>query len=668
MAMREMLHISAGLLVVVVAAVILVLAPGDPFARGLDLLAAGRIEGSIASLSRVSETHPLYQYSRLYLAQAYIEAGEPKQAIAVLIGVDVPFEADLLLGHAYLALGNLTLADAKAAEALHAAILSEERAAALFLSLDIAESRAYHVQLVNNILLLLDTLPVRFIGYEAHSLRYRLTAAAVFLDPADESDRQALSEYAIYLAGSDPAGARHILLALLPFLTGTDRHEARFQIALITSTRLGDHEAAEELFQDLTVHAPNEMRDRSRYFAAHNLLSLGRRTEAERAFARIIEQGDVHWAALSIYWLMRLYLHHDEAGAWELLQGARRDLFATAEYHRALFRLFFHHYSARNYTAALPVIDLLLDLLLDDQSHARALFWRHRLATALNQHGSRHLNRLGDLYPLSYYALLARERGWIAGPLFTAGERRTRADLMTDASFRLYRDENETLTKIAMLADYGIWRPAFRGLALLAPFLPEYVYLELQSEMREEQGELRLAIQYAETLADSADATLLPRCLLTRIYPQHFREEAGVAATRFDTEEALVYAIIRRESAFEMMALSRSDAHGLMQIIPTTGVDIADRLGLDGFEPAHMFDPLTNIIMGTSYISRQLTRFDDLRIAIAAYHGGSGNVTRWLASQPNVDIDLFIELIPAASTRDYVKAVYQALLVYRAIY
>lgn len=682
MAMREMMHLFTGLIVVVVAVVVLVLGPGDPFDRGLDLLAVGQVEGAIASFSRVSEMHPLYPYARLYLAQGYLEAGEPGRAVSVLAGVGIPFEVDLLLGRAHLALGNLALAEAKAAEALHAAILSEERAAALSLTLELAETRADHVQQVESILQLLEVLPVRFIGYEARALRTRLAEAAVFLDPVDDRDRQALFDYAIYLARVDPAGARRILLAVLPFLTGTDKHEAEFQIALITSTRLGDRRSAEGLFEGLIARGPQEMRDRSRYFAAHNLIALGRRAEAEEGFARIIEWGNAHWAGLSIYWLMRLYLHHDEAGAWRLLQGARQDLLAAADYHRALFRLFFHHFSAQDYIAALPVIDLLLNLPLDDQSHPRALFWRYRLAAALNQYDRWHLERLGNLYPLSYYALLARDRGWITGPLFTAGERRTRADLVAEASSRLRGEEKERLAQMVMFADhgtadygtadhgtadYGIWRLVFRRLALLAPYLPEQIYLELKSEMREEEGELRLAINYAELLADSADVVLLPRSLLTRIYPRHYQKETGIAAARFDAEEALIHAIIRRESAFERMALSRSDAHGLMQIIPTTGADIAGRLGLDGFTPAHMFDPQTNITMGTSYITRQLARFADLRLAIAAYHGGSGNVTRWLAARPDVDIDLFIELIPAASTRDYVKSVYQALLIYRAI-
>ncbi len=669
MAMREMMHLFTGLVVVVVAVVVLVWGPGDPFDRGLDLFAAERMEGAIADFSRVREDHPLYLYSRLYLAQAYLKTGEPGRAVSVLAGVRLPFEVDLLLSRAHLALGNPALAEVEVIEALNAAVLPEEQAAALFIALKIAEARADYAQQVQHILQLLEVLPVRFIGYEAQMLRARLSAAAIFLNPADARDRQALFDYAVYLARVDPTTARRILLAILPFLTGTDEHEAEFQVALIASTRLGDHRSAEGLFEDLITYGPLEGRDRSRYFAAHNLLALGRQAEAEAGFARIIEEGDAHWAALSIYWLMRLYLHRDEAGAWELLQGVRPDLIAAAAYHRALFRLFFHHFSAQDYIAALPVIDLLLALPLDDRSHPRALFWRHRLAATLgHQHGRWYLERLERLYSLSYHALLARERGWIAGPLFTPGERRTRTDLAAAASSRLCTEEKAMLRQLILLADRGIWRPAFRLLALLATSLPDYLYFELQSALREEQGEFRLAIEYAEILADSADAALLPRSLLTRLYPRHYREETRIAAARFNAEEALIHAIILRESAFERMALSRSDAHGLMQIIPTTGADIAGRLALDDFQTAVMFDPQTNITMGTSYIIRQLARFGDLRLAIAAYHGGSGNVTRWLAARPDADLDLFIELIPAESTRNYVKSVYQALLIYREIY
>ncbi len=100
---------------------------------------------------------------------------------------------------------------------------------------------------------------------------------------------------------------------------------------------------------------------------------------------------------------------------------------------------------------------------------------------------------------------------------------------------------------------------------------------------------------------------------------------------------ALIKAVIRAESNFDPKAVSVSGAQGLMQLMPETAEDL--KLG----DP---FDPEENIHGGTRYLRYLLDRFDqDLRLAIAAYHAGPGNVLRH-GGVP-----------PIEQTRSYIKKV-----------
>ena len=57
-----------------------------------------------------------------------------------------------------------------------------------------------------------------------------------------------------------------------------------------------------------------------------------------------------------------------------------------------------------------------------------------------------------------------------------------------------------------------------------------------------------------------------------------------------------------------------------MQIIPSTGSD----LGVD-----NLFDPQQNVAAGAKYMRYLLDRFNDPRIAIAAYNAGEGNIEKF---------------------------------------
>lgn len=136
-------------------------------------------------------------------------------------------------------------------------------------------------------------------------------------------------------------------------------------------------------------------------------------------------------------------------------------------------------------------------------------------------------------------------------------------------------------------------------------------------------------------------------------------------------DPAVVLSIIRQESEFDPGAASNAGARGLMQLLPSTGKEAADRQHLR-FDAARLGrDANYNIKLGESTFAAY-TRFwsNSTLLAVASYNAGPGNVKKWLATfgdprTGRVDPVDWIESIPFDETRTYVQRVLASTQVYR---
>ena len=135
-------------------------------------------------------------------------------------------------------------------------------------------------------------------------------------------------------------------------------------------------------------------------------------------------------------------------------------------------------------------------------------------------------------------------------------------------------------------------------------------------------------------------------------------------------EPALILAVMRQESGFSHKATNPSGAVGLMQIMPDTAQQFADKLNL-GYDEDKLLDPDFNLTLGRAYLDHLIRYYSGSYIlALAAYNAGPTRVADWLKrfGDPRVSPDdplTWVDALPFRETRRYVNAVMCALQVYR---
>ena len=95
------------------------------------------------------------------------------------------------------------------------------------------------------------------------------------------------------------------------------------------------------------------------------------------------------------------------------------------------------------------------------------------------------------------------------------------------------------------------------------------------------------------------------------------------AAGRYGVDAALLHALIKVESNYDPMAVSRAGAIGLMQLMPETAVGY----GVESREA--LFDPATNLDAGTRHLKRLLRKYKNISLALTAYNAGEGSAVRF---------------------------------------
>jgi len=288
-------------------------------------------------------------------------------------------------------------------------------------------------------------------------------------------------------------------------------------------------------------------------------------------------------------------------------------------------------------------------------SVTQANYWLGRARTALgDKDGAATAFGVAADYATVFYGQLARDE--LGLPPVTLRSMPESGDSAADF------DSRPVVRAVELLADNEQKTAATTLLRSFAMDLPTGGEMVLAARLAQKLEAHSLAIQ----IADAAERRGMPMDLFS------FPKDGLPAGDLAQVDAAAVYAVTRQESRFQVDAVSSAGARGLMQLMPGTARETAEKVGLAYEVNRLTSDPGYNALLGSTYLAAQLKRFDgSLLLAAAAYNAGASNVDKWIAAYGDpradtVDAVIWAELIPFQETRKYVQRVLGNYLVYRA--
>ena len=160
---------------------------------------------------------------------------------------------------------------------------------------------------------------------------------------------------------------------------------------------------------------------------------------------------------------------------------------------------------------------------------------------------------------------------------------------------------------------------------------------------------------------------------LKMLYPQNYSQFIEEYSSRYEVEPSIIYAMVRSESFFDPDIQSIAGAIGLTQLMEFTGSDIARKLKVQNYD---LTDPQINLQFGIYYLSELIRRCEGSMLnGFFSYNAGITRVRRWgqtsmisFGKKSRMPIDLFLETVPYAETREYGRKLAGAAVMYEWLY
>lgn len=401
-----------------------------------------------------------------------------------------------------------------------------------------------------------------------------------------------------------------------------------------------------------------------RLFHARSLARSGRIEESIAAFRVVAGDARTATGARALFLAGTLLEDDDPAEARAVFETVASRAPSAGARSEARWRLAWAAYRSAEWAEAATHLEKVIADTPDPLDRLRPRYWHARaLAHADPEAASKALRRLSGELPYTYY-------GWRARTLLGDPPPPPPTHSATGLGTAL---PTRGLERARLLVAAGATEGAEAELAALRPRARNRADRLEVGRLLAANGDYhraeRLMLDHDLLGLAQGPSGSLPREAFELAWPRAFSRWLEPAATRHRAPPALVYAVMREESGYRPSVLSVVGAHGLTQIMPTTGERLAKELGRDGFETERLLDPATNLDLGAYYLHQLLQKMSDRSsAAIASYNAGPGAVGRWLRKDGALADDVWVESIPYRQTRKYVKRVLRSMRVYEALY
>ena len=626
----------------------------------------------------------LGDYVAYYLGDAYLKTVHNAEALSTLADFSKNFPDSLLIRDAHLVYASALLAEGRAQDA---ADLLEKDRAPVRADVELAVGRAYEAagdtqKAASAFRNLYFNLPTSFeadvAGTELHklgisgSVAERRTRADLLFKAKHYSD--AAHDYHDLVEEVTPSDRAEVQLALAGALEKSDRSRDARQILTAMGAQTGEDEAERLYLLSETARSTSDEE------AVQQTLSELRQFGPASPW---LEQALL--SAGNMYLLKRDY---DRAIDYfgELQQRFPKGGHASSAHWKAAWLTF---RQGRTDDARKGFEDQIA-LYPDSAEIPAALYWRARLA---EEEGNPAMARafyqkLSDRFRNYYYAELGRQRLKIlpspavtspkegspttdpvhyplldhVSPLSTAGK--IPAADPPDDNLRVERARLLSNGALADMAVRELQAAASQEGGTWAP--PE------MARVYQDGGRYDRGIEIMKRATPNyfaVDIPDLPRPYWEALFPKAYWTDLRKYSVLNGLDPYLVASLIRQESEFNALALSRANAVGLMQLLPNTGKTVAKQVKLKGYSAPQLYTPAVNLELGTRYFKEMVDKYNgQFEYALAAYNAGTDRVGDWLGQGHYRDPQEFVESIPFTETREYVQAILRNANVYRQLY
>jgi soluble lytic murein transglycosylase len=412
------------------------------------------------------------------------------------------------------------------------------------------------------------------------------------------------------------------------------------------------------------------------YFHAVSMRALGDPATYLKTMRRVIEEfPSESWAEDALDDLATVYIRQgDDAEADAIFRELSEKYPRGSHGARAAWRLGWRAYRERRYDESARFFERAAADFPRSDYRPAWLYWSGRARELLHETAvanERYTLVTAD-YLNSYYGRLAVAR---------LGGRRAASRVTSDAPPSLLpAPPNELLVR--ELLDIDRYDDALNELRFAQVTWGDSAALEAtmawiyQQQGRSESGTVRFNLlrasistmkrAYPQYLAAGGEE--LPKDVLAVIFPIDYGDLIKKYATELNLDPYLLAALVAQESTFVRDIRSGANAYGLMQLVPATAREYAQRLKLR-YSVSLMTNADANMRMGSAYLADKIRQFGDLHLALASYNAGERAVRRWMAERPDVaDREEFIDDIPYPETQNYVKRILGTAEDYRHLY